>query len=212
MTRRRGWSLAVALAAVTLAVPATAEAASDVSLLLGAESLSEDRFDDAGVSGGFQYGVLSNLDFGWPVTLALDLLVASDDATQNYAGEFPLAIQTDVDNLEFHAGVRRFFRQKQPFRPYLGGGLSFAQLQVKQVESGSFGPGTEYSNVVLDDKDTAFGYWLDGGFGYYFKKVVIGADVRWSDASASLAPTSADGDVDLDSGGIQYGAFVGFTW
>ena len=211
MTRRTGWKLAVALALVAMAVPAMA-GDSEVSVLLGGKGLTEDRLDDAGVNTGFQYGVRSTIDFGWPVALAFDLLAASDDATKNFSGGFPLSIKTETDTLEFHFGVRRYLFEDQPVRPYVGGGLSMAQLKVRQVESGSFGPGTEYSNVVVDDKDSGVGYWLGGGFGYFVKQLVIGADVQWSNASADIGSNGGNGSVGLDSGGIQLGAFVGYKW
>ena len=69
MTRWRGSSLAVALAAMVWAAPATAME-SELSFILGVESLSEDRLDDAGVSGGTLYGLRTNHDFGWPVLIA----------------------------------------------------------------------------------------------------------------------------------------------
>ena len=211
MTRRQGSNLAVALAAVVLAVPAMA-GESDVSALLGAKVLTEDRFDDAGLDSGFQYGIRSTVDFGWPVALAFDLLFASDGATESFSGGFPLSIKTDIDTREFHFGVRRYFLRDKQARPYVGGGISLAQMKVVQIESGDFGPGTEYSNTVVNDEDTSVGYWLSGGFGYFIKNFVIGADVRWSNASSKVASTGVDGTVKLDSGGLQYAAFVGYSW
>ena len=212
MTRWRGSSLAVALAAMVWASPATAME-SELSLILGVESLSEDRLDDAGVRGGTLYGLRTNHDFGWPVLIAVDLLFSGDDATKSFPGAFPLSVETDVDTRELQVGVRRYFRDPEvTLRPYAGGGLSLAQMDVKQVESGSFGPGTEYSNVVVDDEDSAVGYWLGGGLGWFRGKLVLGGDVRWSNASSEVSPVGGGGDVDVDTGGYVYGAFVGYRW
>ena len=46
----------------------------DVNLLLGRNSLAEDRLNEAGVKSATAFGVLVDLDFRWPVVLALDLL------------------------------------------------------------------------------------------------------------------------------------------
>ena len=211
MTRRIGWNLAVALAAVALGMPAKA-GTTDVSLLLGGKSLTDDHLDEAGISTGFQCGVRSTLDFDWPVALALDVLVASEDAVQDYSDGFPLKIETAARTMEIHFGVRRYFLDEKPVRPYVGGGLSIAQLKVRQVQSGSFGPGTEYANEVANDTSTDLGYWLGGGFGWFIHQVVLGADVRWSNASADISPNGSSGSVSLDSGGVQYALFVGYSW
>jgi opacity protein-like surface antigen len=187
-------------------------ASGDGNVLLGRNSLDENRLDDAGVGSATEFGVLFNLDFGWPVVLALDLLRSSGDAARNVPAAFPLSLATDVSTLDLHAGVRRFFRRDRPLRPYVGGGLAYTQLDVKQVESGSFGPGAEFSDVVVDDSDSSFGYWLDVGLLYRFNRFQIGGDVRYADASATLTPSGGSESLKLDSGGLHAGVFFGWSW
>ena len=209
MTRAmRVWAMALGL---LLGGPALA-ASGDASLLLGQNALSEDRLDDAGVDSLTDLGVLVNLDFQWPVLLAVDLLRGSGDGGRDFSGEFPLALETDVDTLDLHVGARYFFRKTTPWRPYVGAGLAWTKLDVRQVESGSFGPGTEYQTVVVDDSDSGIGFWLGGGVLYRHNNWQVGGDLRYADTSATLQPEGADGGLKLDAGGLHTGVFVGWAW
>jgi len=198
------------LAASSLVAPALA-GDSEVSVLLGGKSFSDTRLDVAGLDETSQLGVKTTLDFDWPVAIAIDVLWASADETVDESGAFPLSVKTEMENLELDFGVRKYFVDTNPVRPYLGVGVAFAKFDVKQVESGSFGPGTSFSDVVVDDSNTTVGAWVDGGFGYFVKKVVLGLDLRYTYATTSVTPT-AGSDLDLDISGLQYAFFVGFKW
>jgi outer membrane protein W len=128
------------------------------------------------------------------------------------AAEFPLAFQTDVDALDLHLGARFIFRKTTPWRPYVGGGLAWTTLDVRQVENGSFGPGTEYQTVVVDDSDSGLGFWLGGGLLWRRNQWQVGGDVRYADTSATLQPQFAEEGLKLDAGGLHAGIFVGWAW
>jgi len=202
---------AMGMGLLLLGGPAAA-ASVDASLLLGQNALSEDRLDDAGVDSLTDVGALVNLDFQWPVLLAVDLLRGSGDGSRDFSGEFPLAFQTDVDALDLHVGARYVFRKTTPWRPYVGGGLAWTKLDVKQVENGSFGPGTEYQTVVVDDSDSGIGFWLGGGLLYRHNRWQVGGDLRYADTSATLQPEGADEGLKLDAGGLHAGVFVGWAF
>ena len=187
-------------------------AGGEASLLLGQRALSEDEFEDAGADTTNQFGVAVSLDFDWPVALAFDLLSSSDDQTLDLSTSFPYQVATDVETLEFDVGIRKFFLEESRFRPYIGGGVAWVQLEAQQVETLSLGPGIEQETIVVDDDDSGAGVWLDGGCMYRFGSFHVGVDVRWSDASADLVPNGSGGSVDLDSGGIQYSAAFGYPW
>jgi len=210
--KRRMQAIAPVLLAGWMLSGAVLAGGGEASLLLGQRALAEGELEDAGADSASQFGVAVSLDFDWPVALALDLLSSSDDETQDLSTSFPFQIATDVETLEFDVGIRKFFLEESKFRPYIGGGLAWIQLEATQVESGSFGPGTEYSTTVVDDDDAGAGLWLDGGFLYRFGSFHVGVDVRWSDASADLIPNGSTGSVDLDSGGTQYSAAFGYHW
>jgi opacity protein-like surface antigen len=201
----------VAVLALLGSVPSLA-ADGDVSVLLGQKSASDDRLEVADVDAPLEFGVMLNLDFGWPVSLAFDLLRASDDATLDIPGAFPSTLETDVDTTEFHAGARYFFRKDKPFRMYAGAGAAFSQLDVKQVQNGSFGPGSEFSDTLLDDGGSGVGFWVDAGLLYRLNRFQVGADVRYSDASVEVTAAGGDEPLDLDSGGLHAAVFVGFAW
>ena len=210
MSRRMVPMLFVILAASSLVAP-TFAGESEVSVLLGGKSFSDTRLAVAGIDETSQFGLKTTLDFDWPVSLAIDVLWAEGDSTVDASGVFPLSVKTEMENLELDFGVRKYFFDTNPVRLYVGGGVAFAKFDVKQVESGSFGPGASFSDVIVDDSNTAVGCWVDGGFGYFVKKVVLGLDLRYSYATTSVTP-AAGSDLDLDISGLQYAFFMGFRW
>ncbi|HET9299730.1 MAG TPA: outer membrane beta-barrel protein [Candidatus Polarisedimenticolaceae bacterium] len=211
MARAMRWG-AVLLVLFLLAAPVEAMDG-DVSLLVGRNALSEDRLDEAGVDSLTDLGALVNLDFQWPVVLAVDLIRGSGDALRGVPAEFNLAFQTDVDTLDLHLGARYFFRKTTPWRPYVGGGLAWTTLDVRQVETGDFGgPETAYQTVVVDDDDSGLGFWLGGGLLYRGNRWQVGGDLRYADTSATLQPELAEEGLKLDSGGLHAGVFVGWAW
>lgn len=185
----------------------------DVNVIYGEKALDEDRFDESGVDKQPQIGVAVTLDFDWPVALAIDLLSSSEDETQSVASELgPLTVDTDVETLELNVGVRKYWGTRD--RVYVGGGLAYVQLDVKQTESGTLGPGSEFTDTILDDDGNGIGLWLNVGyvhrFGDHFN---VGLDVRYSDAEADLTPEgSGASELTLDSGGLHYGVQLGFHW
>jgi len=211
MSRAARWTLITVLAAC---LPlGQAALANDVNLLYGQKSLDEDEFDVAGVDGQTQWGVMVNLEFDWPVALAVDILSSSDENTVNVVTgiqDYDLAFTTEVETTELDVGVRKFWDWK--VEPYIGGGIAWIQLDAKQTEQGSF-MGNPFSDVLLDDDDSAIGFWVDAGFIYRLgRKFNLGLDVRYSDSSADLTPVGFTESVKLDSGGIHYGVTLGYHW
>jgi len=192
----------------------TASASSrDVNVIFGEKALSEDLLDASGVDNQAQVGVAVTLDFDWPVALAIDLLSSSEDETQSVASQLgPLSVDTKVETLELNVGVRKYWGTTNRF--YVGGGLAYVQLDAKQTESGTLGPGSEFTDLILDDDGNGVGLWLNGGyvhrFGDHFN---VGVDVRYSDAEADLTPVGAGASkLTLDSGGLHYGVQLGYHW
>ena len=211
MSRAARWILIAALASC---LPlGQAALAGDANLLYGQKSLGEDRFDVAGVDGQTQWGAMVNLEFDWPVMLAVDILSSSDENTQQIVTgiqDYDLAFTTEVETLELNVGARKLW--DWIVEPYVGAGIAYIQLDVKQTEFGSF-MGNPFSDVVLDDDDGTLGFWLDAGFLYRLGgKLNVGLDIRYSDASADLTPVGFTESVKLDSGGMHYGIFLGYHW
>ncbi len=214
MIQSKRWVLMLVLGPFLFAAPVLA-GGGDVNVLFGQKSLSEDTLDDAGVEGQSQFGVSVTLDFQWPVMLAVDLLSSSEENVQTSNLGVPgasLRLETDVDTTELAVGVRKFWGRNN-FQPFVGGGLAYVQLDARQMESGTLGPGIPFSTLVVDDDDSGIGLWLNGGVLYRLGgQINVGLDVRYSDASADLTPAQAGPDLGLDSGGIHYSLAVGFHW
>lgn len=203
--------LMLVLALGAAASPALA-GGGDVNIVFGQKSLSESMFDNAGVDGQTEIGISVTLDFQWPVMLAIDLLSSSDDSTLALAAAFPLQLDTDVDTIELDLGVRKFWGQDK-IRPFVGGGLAWVQLDVRQIESGTLGPGAPFSTLLVDDSDSGIGLWINAGFLYRVgARFNIGLDVRYSHAGADLSTPLAGPALSLDSGGIHYGVALGYHW
>jgi len=189
-------------------------AAGDVHLLFGQKASSDGRLDNVGVKDQTLLGVMLNLDFHGPVGLAVDLLTSSDDNTRTEDSADPMVFFTETKSIELDLGVRKLFLPERRFKPYVGGGIAWIQLDVLQTVSGSLGtPETEFTDTILDDSDAAFGLWLDGGFLYQWKGgFSLGADLRYSSAEASLSPAGEDGTAVFEAGGAYYGLTVGYAW
>jgi len=183
----------------------------DANLLFGQKLLSDDVFDDAGVDSQSQFGVSVTLDFQWPVQLAIDYLSSSDSATTNVPAAFPLQLHTDVDTTELDVGVRKLWGDK--LRPFVGGGVTFAQLDAQQTESGTLGPGVPFSTLIVDDSDRGVGLWINGGVLYLVgNHFNVGLDLRYSDADVDLLPAQGGAALGLDAGGMHYGVVLGYHW
>jgi len=207
-----GMKLVATTALVGVWIAATpALAGGDANLFLGGRSTSDDVVDAAGLDTQPQYGVWVTLDFEWPVSLALDLMVSSDDNRETLSGTFPTTFDTDVDTLEFDFGVRKVWGEK--LRPYAGGGLAWVDFAAKQTETGSLGPGMEFTDLIIDDSGSSVGFWVDAGFVYVLgTSLNIGVDVRYTDSDVDLTPEGNVGKINLDSGGTQYGFMIGCHW
>lgn len=186
-------------------------AAGDANLFLGGRSTSDDTVDAAGLDTVPQYGAWVTLDFEWPVSLALDLMWASDDASVTLSGASPMTFDTEVDTLELDFGVRKAWGEK--LRPYVGGGVAWVDFGAKQTETGSLGPGMEFTDLIIDDSGSSVGFWVDAGLLYVLgTSLNIGLDVRYTDADVDLTPEGNVGKITLDSGGTQYGFLIGYHW
>jgi opacity protein-like surface antigen len=113
-------------------------------------------------------------------------------------------VNTEVDVMELDLGVRKFWGKRA--RPYVGGGVAYIQLSASQSMNGDLGGGVRFSVPVVDEDQAEFGYWLNTGFAYLIgKHFNIGVDVRYSDAAMTFSPELADSDVNLSTGGFQFG-------
>jgi opacity protein-like surface antigen len=179
------------MAGLALLCSPAAVAGGDLSFFLGQNTLKDDPLDVSGVGSPTELGLLLNLDFGWPVVVAVDLLRGSEDTAQDVPAEFPLSLSTEVETLNLDVGARYFFCKDDALRPYVGGGVGWSRMDVKQTESGSFGPGTEYQLQVVGDTGSDVSVWVGAGLLYKLGRMQVGADARYTDASVEVTPTGS---------------------
>lgn len=187
--------LVCALAAPPCAAGLTGHAAA----LAGHKDLNS--ADWAPLEGQAEWGAVTAVAFeGWPVHIALDLLVASDDSSTSV----PLVgiVEEETEAREIALGVRKFW-EGEPTLGYLGAGLSMLSVEAEVREPGS---------VIRAEEDTT-AFWLGGGVLWrVWRRLELGVDLRWSQAEADL--NFDDGSVDprVEVGGIHVGVMVGFSW
>lgn len=167
----------------------------NISGFLGFRALDDDEWKP--VETQTQVGAIFDITpAGWPVSIAVDLLVSSDYEEDEYVDGY----LTDITGVvaELDVGVRKVFDTGTAFSPYVGGGLAFASAtyEIDYV----FRP-------AEDDDDSGVGLWVGGGFylplASHFH---LGFDVRFSAVEVTLF------NKDVDAGGFQMGVLAGYHW
>jgi len=205
-------------------IPAMALAGGDVALLIGQKDLDldlnpSDPFDAllGPLEDQSEFGVMFNFSGdGWPVSLAVDVLLADDDVTGSYSYYYPgygtvtADVKFDVQTIEINVGVRKQFGEGK-FRGYVGGGGDFITLDA-DASATLTAVGFPTITDSESDSDSGFGYWLNGGFiAQVGQKVNVGLDARLTGADLEIFPEPGFDD-SFDAGGFHIGAFVGFRW
>jgi len=178
-----------------LAISATQAAGGsrNISGFLGNKSL--DKNDWGSFHNQTELGII--FDFkpeGWPIRIALDTVFAADSesGSGNFSNkEKALTVETQI-------GIRKIFEiNDSPFKPYIGGGLSFVSATLER----RFGVG------LVEDDDSTTGYWIgSGGFWHVTKRLNIGFDIRYSEAEVTLF------NADFEAGGLHAGITIGSHW
>ena len=195
----RKLSLFCLCAAFLLAMTGAAQAAGDANLFLGQKDLDND-WDP--VDGQMEYGVC--LNFGvpdWPVSIAVDILMSSDDTTYSYDyyGYIYDAV-LDGETMEIAAGVRKFFNEDTNIQPYVGGGATYVDGEFKVSI-------VDVPEASISFSDSGFGFWANAGVMFRIgEQFNLGLDVRYSDAEITIL------DTDIDAGGMHYGVLLGYRW
>lgn len=127
----------------------------------------------------------------WPVSIAVDLLGSSDDATIN-------GVDVTGTTAEFNIGARKVFDLTgSQLHPYVGGGLALIAAEIEGASGG----------VKVSDDDTGTGYWVGGGAYWRFaNNINLGMDVRYSNAEVDLFGITGE------AGGTHAGLLVGYHW
>ena len=208
----RGRWLILFLALTVCLSTSVTMAGGDANFFVGQKSVDEDAFESIGVDDQPEFGVAVSLDFDWPVALAIDVLSSSDDKSRTIPTETgQLQQTTDVDTLELDVGVRKFW-EKGKARPYVGGGLAFIQLDVKQTTLTTI-LSTTAADTLIDDDDTGIGVWINAGVLWTLHRGFnIGVDARFSDADGDLSAKGFSSEQEFGSGGFHLGLMLGYNW
>jgi hypothetical protein len=161
----------------------------NVNFFLGQKSLDSDDWRPLEDQG--EFGVL--VDFKqshWPVSVAIDILVSADEATE-------LGIRFEGITSEINGGVRKIWEVSgSSIRPYIGGGLA---LVSADLEASAF--------TTVSDDDNSIGIWLNGGIYWTLgKSFNLGLDIRYSQAEVTIV------GVDVEAGGTHAGLILGYHW
>ncbi len=165
----------------------------NLNAFFGMKYLDEDDWepvDDQGEMGAM-------FDFqktDWPVAIAFDILASANDDDFWYDG---LNIKMESATAEICTGVRKIWETSYAMKPFIGGGVAVIFADVE-----AYGYGTK-----IDDDDSAFGLWIDGGVYWTVSEHFnIGADIRFSNAEVTLF------GADLEAGGSHFGLLAGYHW
>ncbi len=164
----------------------------NISGVLGQKSLDDKDWGKLDSQGSV--GMI--LDFkkkSWPVSIAVDVIIAGTEERQG-------DVKTEGGTLETDIGVRKIFEiSGSSFRPYIGGGVALIAADVRNRKDGRSGS--------LQDDDTVVGTWVGGGLYYAAtEQFNIGLDLRYSQGEVTLF------DEDLEAGGFHTGISAGYHW
>jgi opacity protein-like surface antigen len=190
--------LSVPTTAISGSSPSPTSWTGNINGFLGMKYL--DEYDWEPVEEQAEFGVM--LDFkqeSWPVSIAIDYLLSSDNVTGLYydPGYGTIPVTFEGETSELCLGVRKVWDYIPTVRPFFGGGVALIRAQVKAIT-------WDWRDSADDD---AVGFWIGGGvywtLGEHFN---IGFDVRWSKAEVTI-----DG-LDFEAGGTHAGLLLGYHW
>jgi opacity protein-like surface antigen len=108
-----------------------------------------------------------------------------------------LGVDVETSTEEFAGGLRYTFGQDR-FRPYVGVGVSWIELELKASDAG---------NTVKEDDDS-FGLYVAGGFdAWVTQRIALGLEYR---ILMGTDMTLFDVDTDADYGQLAVTASLGF--
>jgi opacity protein-like surface antigen len=187
-----------------LAMTGAAQAAGDANFFLGQKSLDSDDWEP--IDGQMEYGVCMNFGVGdWPVSIAVDILMSSDDTTYSYDYYgYVYDLTLDGETMEIAAGVRKFFNEESTIQPYIGGGATYVDAEVKFIVEGI---------DSLSASDSGFGFWANAGVMFRLgERFNLGLDLRYSKAEVTVTDPFDKIEFDVEAGGMHYGVLLGFRW
>ena len=162
----------IIVACFLLSIPSSAICDSwtgNINAFLGTKQLDKDDWEP--LEEQSEFGVM--VDFkktNWPVSIAIDFLTSSDDATIN-------GIDIEGKTTEFAFGIRKIINTSSNLKLFIGGGLANISAELS----------AQYPWDKTSDDDSAIGFWLGVGTYWTFAKHFnLGLHFRYSDAEVTM--------------------------
>lgn len=155
-----------------------------VSILFGQKHLQKDIFDEKKHSAfGIGFDIKKQ---DWPVSIVIDLIGSGKEINNG----------SDVATGELHLGIRKHWLFNN-IEPYIGGGANFSVTEITNLSGDNIGK--------QDDDEIA--YWVSTGINWKFdNNIVVGADIRYSDAKAELFSST------INTSGVYSMVTVGYQF
>ncbi len=144
---------------------------------------------------GFNIGGMVGYEFGNRFRLQGEIMYRENDVDELDVSDFDLGVNSidgigDVSALSFMAAGYYDFDVDWLFKPYVGGGIGFANVSLNDAGARAGGISVE----LADDDDTVFAYQLGAGLSYPLNpKLSISLDYRFF-ATADPELEDVDGD------------------
>ena len=170
---------------------AMADSTGALNVFLGYKLLDKDDWEP--LERQVTYGVEATVGGDtWPVMLAIDTLVSTDD------GEIG-NLDAEMSTVELDLGVRKVWDRDA--KGMIGGGIALIQADVTFE-------GAPPTIPVIDDDDQGTGIWFGAGVTWTLgSNFNLGASFRWSYAKVDI-----EGLDQKDAGGWFGGFLMGWGW
>ena len=211
--RRTALFLLIAAALLLGAASAASAGPGHVNFNFGQKLFDSDDFPDGWnpIDKQTAFGVEAAFGPGaWPVQWAVYLSRASKEKSALLSDGSGGTVDGTIDatTTEFGIGLNKTLGQKK-IHPYLGAGVAYAKTDLTLRETGA----------SFSDDANGFGFW--GGAGAFYRigpSFNLGAGARYSsvtvdyDAYGTSTTTLNYPAFDLNAGGIQVHALIGWSW
>lgn len=171
--------------------PAAHAIVNNASLMIGVKGLSEKDWEPNENQGvlGVQYDIRKE---NWPLSIVGDV-IASGSSHDEFLHD------NEGSTIELALGVRKYWENLGPWRPFIGGGPAFLSAQIEDTNL--------LSGIKVEDHDSTAGIWVGGGILRQFStNFHMGLNVRASYGKVVLFNDSKN------AGGVLFNVLAGFRF
>lgn len=192
---------------ILLSIPSPAfcsgEFPGHIDILLGKKQLDKDKWRS--IENPIEFGL--NLDFRkkhWPVNMIFGILYSQKSNTI-YSYSYNRRVEGQI--IEFHQGLRKYFKVSDAFHPFFELGLAVIHTLIEKKDTPILITPENLPTVYLPDEDIDVGLFCGAGIRFIIGDVFnIGVGLKYSVGSNKFYDETSDG------GGIHVLGFVGYQW